>query len=216
VVGYNIPPNKRKMVSNGFEGEIWDEMPPQKEFEQFTISIIGTLYSREFIPVFLDTINLFLQKQPERVKVKFIAPGSKVLVNLIRETLPFEQVEVAESRMPYTEAIAIMAKSQILMYHGWPGYKCTISTKVYDYLRSGAKILIVPSDENGLDRLIEETGSGASCSTAAGGAAQLEAWYRDWESGKLMRRMGSGQQFEKFSRKYQAQILINALKEIVR
>lgn len=212
----HIPTDKRKIVSNGFDSEIWNEIPPQNEFEQFTISIIGTLYSREFIPVFLNTLNLFIQKRPEKVKVKFIAPGSETLVNLIREALPFEQVEIAESRMPYREAIAIMAKSQILMYHGWPGYKCTISTKVYDYLRSGAKILIVPSDENGLDRLIEETGSGASCSTAAGGAAQLEAWYRDWESGKLMRGMGSGERFEKFSRKYQAQILINALKEIVR
>ncbi|HNR06024.1 MAG TPA: glycosyltransferase [Saprospiraceae bacterium] len=211
----HIPTDKRLMISNGFDSEIWNEIPPQKEFEDFTISIIGTLYPREFIHAFLGSLNVFLQNRPEKVKVKFIAPGSKALVNLIRETLPFEQVEVVESRLPYREAIVIMAKSQILMYHGWPGYKCYISTKVYDYLRSGAKILIVPSDENGLDRLIEETGSGASCSTAAEGAAQLEKWYCEWLEGKLIRRgIDTGQQ-DIFSRNSQSLILVKSLRNYV-
>ena len=210
------PIDKRLVVSNGFDSLAWDRIIPIRDPEHFTISIVGTIYDRPFLQIFLTTLDRFLQLKKQKVRVRFLAPGHKETIHKIRRALPYPEVAIEEMHWPYEKAIALMAASQVLMYHGWPGYRELISAKIFDYIRSGARILIVPADQNGLDDLIRQTGSGMSCATAEEGAEQLEAWYRDWESGNLKQKELSGMKLEKFSRGYQAKILVNALNDIVR
>lgn len=211
-----VPVGKRLVVSNGFDGFAWDHTVPRKDLGHFTISVVGTIYARPFLDIFLNALDRFLRLKNQRVRVRFVAPGRQETIQKIRRVLPYPEVELEEIQWPYEKAISLMAASDVLMYHGWPGYRQLVSAKIYDYIRSGARILIIPADQNGLDDLVRQTGSGISCTTAEDGAAQLEAWYRDWESGNLNQKKVSGEGLVRFSREFQANILVNALNEMER
>lgn len=211
-----VPHSKRLIVSNGYDGDAWNNTKPVKDLNHFTISIVGTLYERPFLNIFLEAIQRFLQLNRPGVRIRFIAPGHPEVVGKIRKALPFPEVEIEEKPWPSEKALALMAGSEVLMYHGWAGYRQVMSTKIYDYIRSGSHVLIVPSDENGLDELIRDADCGVSCSKAAEGATQLAYWYEAWKQGELFCREIHEEKIKKYSRQGQNGILILGLKQVLK
>ena len=181
-----IPLEKQEIISNGFDEDEWDSISTSWNTNIFRITIAGTLYNKEFLMPFLHSIKEFIKMKLDHIEVLFIAPGSDEVINKIVETLEFPQIRIIKHRISYHQTCKWMASSVVLMYHGWRGYSGIASTKIFDYIRSGNKILIVPGDDDIIDEIIMKTKSGVIANDPTIGANQLYIWYNQWKDNIVM------------------------------
>ncbi|MBK7439009.1 MAG: hypothetical protein IPI77_20265 [Saprospiraceae bacterium] len=175
-----VPPGKQKVIVNGYDEVAWSKLKNNPDADIFSIIIAGTLYDREILKIFLEGLQLFLSKGLKKVEVLFIAPGPPSVIERIREALPFDDVKILPTRISYEATLEHMATAQVLAYHGWKGYSGYPSAKIYEYIRSGKKIWILPADGDVIDALLLETQTGKSFTDPGIAAQQLHAWYDEW------------------------------------
>lgn len=181
-----VPQAVRTVVENGFDETAWKQIKKNQPVNRFVISSIGTLYDQPVLFDLLKSIALFLDKGHLDVQVRFVAPGGQAVRSIIRKELPYENVQVEEYRLSYHDAIQSTADSHVLIYHGWKGWKELSGTKIFDYLRSGNRILVVPSDDGPIKKWINRMKAGVITDSPEEGAMALQHWYEEWKvNGKL-------------------------------
>lgn len=180
----SIPEDKLIIIPNGYDEGKWELV--ERSFKQgtnarFQILIGGKVYNLPFLQTMLETLRIFLTFNPKDTGILFIAPGSSEVINMIRKNLPYPEVKIIEERIGADSIIQAYLNSHVLLYHGWPGYTGCMSTKIYDYIRSGKPILIVPNDHDVIEDLLNDTKLGI-CMDSPGEAAEiLLRWYTSWK-----------------------------------
>ncbi|MEP7323922.1 MAG: hypothetical protein ABI761_18485 [Saprospiraceae bacterium] len=208
----DVPEEKREIILNGYDENIWSTLPESDVTRDFKIVIGGKLYDRDFLEPFLHAIYLFLSKSPENVRVLFIAPGDISIHDIIQAKLPFSSVQIIKDRLSYEETLIELSSAQVLMYHGWKGYTGIPGTKIFDYLRSGKNILIVPRDLDIIDELLLETKRGVSLDDPDKAAEQLNNWYQEWKSGEASKSYVMDEAIiHRYSREYQNDLLVKMI-----
>ncbi len=202
------------VLLNGFEERLMD-LPQELNTEnKFIITILGTIYPKQEIQFFLDTLKQFISDKSTRVQLKFIG------LNTIPEVAEHFREELGENclitnKIPRAEAIKIATNSHLLAYIGWKGYKGVYSGKIFEYLALGKNIFITPSDRDVIEQLINKTKSGFCANSIEDGLVYLNSEFKNWETKKYIYH-GKTEIIRTYSREFQNKKLINCVKEIGR
>ncbi|MDD2636379.1 MAG: hypothetical protein PHW82_12885 [Bacteroidales bacterium] len=149
-------------IQNGFDFEINMENN-QNYFEDFTIVYNGSLYDSQnielFISAYLDALNALKDKN-----IKLLFPGlafNPSQANRIRMLLTgYEKHYEITERMPFEEVIKIQQKAHLMLMVPHTGIKGIPSSKLYEYIGLGKKVLLCPSDYDIIEQTLIDTDSG--------------------------------------------------------
>lgn len=149
-------------IQNGFDFEL-NMVINQNHFEVFTIVYNGSLYDSQnielFISAYLDALKALKDKN-----IKLLFPGlafNPKQTNRIRNLLSgYEQHYEITERMPFEEVINIQQKAHLMLMVPHTGIKGIPSSKLYEYLGLGKKVLLCPSDYDIIEQTLLDTDSG--------------------------------------------------------
>ncbi|WP_207432392.1 glycosyltransferase [Sabulibacter ruber] len=202
------------VLTNGFESEQLLFNYTEKN-DLFTISFVGSLYTEQNIDIFINGVTDFIDKHsPVNLKINFVGlkdkyrPGVKqeILNKLDRRYLNI--IDYVEKE----EAYKIMNSSSILYYPAFSSIPGWCSVKVYEYLASKRPILVSPGDNGIVDDIIIKTKAGEICNLSSEVYSFISSSYAEWEKNKYLKYNGIEDEIEKYSRKYQ----VNLLNDILR
>jgi glycosyltransferase involved in cell wall biosynthesis len=174
-----ITHKKGFVITNGFEKD--DFFPWQARGDrddEFKIVHIGTLYNHQKLEVFLEGMSLFIASNPT-AKIKLYLIGAKrkskavqgdngYLIdpeNILREFFPKQHYEIT-SRVDRKEALLVLKQANLLYFPGVTDVKGRHFGKIFEYIASGVKTVVAPSDKSSVEELIVETEAGVLCNSA--------------------------------------------------
>ena len=201
------------IVSNGFEQDLFTNIPLYSNGTQFTLSMVGSLYPHQEISFLCKGLSLFLQKiKPADVRIQFI--GIKGRHNIVDEIKKYidDKYLFFTDRIERQQALEIMRNSHILLQVGWKGYKGFCPGKVFEYLAAGRNILVAPADGDLTDKVIRETRSGFSASSIREVADYVESKYNEWKNTGSLTYSGDPNNIAVYSRENQNERLNSFLK----
>ena len=150
-------------IFNGFEpSDFQDYESTQKNKNFFQIAYIGTLYEGQDISIFIEAFKKFIDHTKAKTKIMFPGLDLDVIQRKRIEKLMFgyESFYRTSSRIPKSEILKIEKSSHLLLHVAWKGYDGIIASKIYEYIGSGTKVLVVPGDKGSIDKIITEANCG--------------------------------------------------------
>ncbi|MFM1745197.1 MAG: hypothetical protein RLZZ630_1134 [Bacteroidota bacterium] len=202
---------KIEVVYNGYEESEFARLKKRSE-PFFRFSIVGTLYPEQDLGVMLEGMKIFLSKVPPGdVLVRYIGAGQFPDVERkLSDCIPSDILEI-HPKISKSEAIQYTLDSEVLFYSGWKGSRGIISTKIFDYMASGNRVIVAPGDGDVMDDFLTRSGSGVSVSTPLEFAGCLFDWYNEWKlNGRLLACVNTGFT-RQFSREKQAEVMAGLL-----
>lgn len=205
-------------VENGFEEAEFTAYRGLQKYEDFTITYVGTLYPAQEIELFFEAFKSFIAHKPQaKVRVRFPGLGyDQAQVNRIQSLAGnlWDKIEIT-GRIPKEQVLVIQGRSHLLLYVGWKGHEGIVASKVYEYLASGTKVLLVPSDKGDVERMIGGAQGGYIVNKVEDCKELLEKLYEAYLKDNVQVFQNEGTKLEFFSRKRQAMELASFIKEIV-
>ncbi len=197
-----------EVVTNGYEEKFFSVLrnkPTSKD--KFECSVIGTVYPMQDISVCLDGIKMFCKKNNATLlQFNFIGIESiKEVAENIRHQLSGLPVTIT-NKIERNEALDIMAKSHVLLYMGWKGFKGIYSAKIFEYLGIHRNIIIAPGDDDVLDELVTSCNAGKIANSAQEFYNHISEYYLEWSKTGNVSYAGIETEIKKYSRERQAEI----------
>ncbi|MEO5583308.1 MAG: hypothetical protein ABIR66_11490 [Saprospiraceae bacterium] len=210
-----VPISKSMVINNGYDESLWEFEQVINRKNNFVILIAGTVYDQPFLKTFLKALHIFLNFNLADVIIRFIAPGSSGIIEKIQNELGSAKVDIIPDRLSYVDTIHQIRSAQVLAYHGWSGYTGVFSSKIYDYIRSGNKILIIPSDGDVIEKLLADTKSDQAFDDPQKAADQLMQYYEIWMEGGNLAQAPDLNEIQKYSRQAQNKIFGNKISALL-
>ena len=156
----NVPSSP---IFNGFEpSDFQDHELIKKNKDLFQVAYIGTLYSGQDISIFIEAYKKFIDKTKASTKIMF--PGldlDEIQKNRIEKLMMgYESFYETSSRIPKSEILKIEKSSHLLLHVAWKKHEGIIASKIYEYIGSGTKAIIVPGDNGSIDDIVKQSNSG--------------------------------------------------------
>lgn len=204
-----------KIIYNGYEQDLFNKIR-KIESKKFRFTVVGTIYPKQDCNILIHGLNLFLSnKNPEDVIINFIGLSSIPEVERkITESIPSEYLNITH-RVSKEQAIFYTFNSEVLFYPGWKGVRGIISTKAFDYIASGNKIILAPGDDDVLDNLILSTQSGKIVNDSHEFEVVLNEWFQEWKTNGFLKGDNDYSEVAHYSRENQAATLANLLHNLV-
>ena len=127
----------------------------------------------------------------------------------------YEAYYQTSSRIPKSEILKIEKSSHLLLHVAWKGHDGIIASKIYEYIGSGSKIIIVPGDNGSIDEIVEKSNSGVVFSDIETSFAFLCKEYENFVNGKIESNKDNNDSFQ-FTRKNQTLMLAKLINSIIR
>lgn len=178
-------------VQNGFEEALLD-LPEVELYDQFTVMYSGVLYPSQDIRLILEVLDSCLKKS-RPFRLIFLGAGFDVKEKKrIESQVPKHLTSFVEvtDRFPRSKALEMLRKSHVLLGMAYGKMKGIPSSKLYEYLAIGKPVFLCPTDEDVMERILEETGLGFFAKTAAHGVeimTELQELYLSEEKVSLLR-----------------------------
>lgn len=196
-------------LTNGYEMKLFNPVskinPPS---DRFVFSSIGTIYPVQNILIMIEGLKLFYNQLQDKnsFEVKFIGLGAV-------ESIAHQVASELESLKPLVtqklsrkEVLRHYQDSHVLFIPAWSNHKGIYSTKIFEYIGSGRKILVAPGDNDVIDNLVRKSGRGFIANDAKEFASSLSEIYKLWQSGNYkVEQPAEWEQF--YSRERQAELL---------
>ena len=93
----------------------------------------------------------------------------------------------------------------------WKGYKGIIASKIYEYIASGTKIIVAPSDEGAIEEIIKSSQCGCVFSNKEEIVGFLNSEYEKYIQGKISKNDVTQSNVQQFSRQKQVENLVNSV-----
>lgn len=201
-------------IKNGFESGLFELFKNREKITtKFNLTLTGALYNGQNISLILKGLSDFT-KDKKDVVINFIGSATNESIKeQIKLAIPKQNLNLTD-RIPRSEALAYTKISHILFYVGWKGYKGMYSGKIFEYLGARKTILIAPSDEDVLEKLMIETNAGITADTANEVALFLEEKYKEWKITGEVQYHGIEDEINFYSRENQANLLELELKKL--
>jgi glycosyltransferase involved in cell wall biosynthesis len=150
-------------IYNGFEPDDFLEYElVKKNSAIFQIVYVGTLYNGQDISIFLNAYKKLIDQK--NAKTKLLFPGldlDKIQKNRIEKIMTgYEEYYQTSSRIPKSEILKLEKSSHLLLHVAWKGHDGIIASKIYEYIGSGSKTIIVPGDKGSIDEIVKQSNSG--------------------------------------------------------
>jgi glycosyltransferase involved in cell wall biosynthesis len=208
---------KAKWISNGFEIGEFDEYKKLEPYKEFTITYVGTLYHGQQIEIFCDAFKKLISENPN-IKTKLLFPGlafhKEQAERIMNAMKGFEQYVECTERTNKEKILEIEARSHLLLYPAWKGFKGIIASKIYEYINSGTFTLVTPSDDGEIEKIIKQSGCGVSTNTVDETHVFLKSTYEKFLKGEKLKADLTGDNAMFFSREHQAKRLAELLDSI--
>lgn len=212
---YKFTDSPIKIIYNGFEHDLFNQFK-KVSAPYFRFTVVGILYSAQDLKILIQGLNYFLiGKTPDMVKLSFIGIDTiPETAQYIRNNIP-EQYIYCTPRVSKEEAVQYTRNADVLFYAGWKGMKGIMSTKIFDYIASGNRILLAPGDNDVIEKLLIETGTGKVANSTDEFVGILEEWYQLWLSNdKYLEPKAISDKVSFYSRSNQTKIFAEALQEL--
>lgn len=205
-------------LTNGYEMKLFSQVsntnPPS---DRFVFASIGTIYPIQNISIMIDGLKIFYDKLRDKSKfeVKFIGLGAieSVAHQVTSELESFKPL--VTQKLSRKEVLRHYNDSHVLFIPAWSNHKGIYSTKIFEYIGSGRKILVAPGDNDVIDNLVRKSGRGYIANNAEEFATSLNEIYNLWLNGNYkVEHPAEWEQF--YSREKQAALLANEILEIAR
>lgn len=189
----------------------------KKELKDFTITYVGTLYDGQKIEFFCNAFKKFLDKN-KITNAKLLFPGlaffgdQESRVNSVLSG--YEQFFECSERIPREEILDLEKKSHLLLHVAWQGYKGVIASKIYEYIASGTRIIVAPSDDGAIHQIVESSGCGSLISDEDKLISFLEQEYNAFEKKDTVKNNVNVPNVQQFSREKQVEHLSQLLNKI--
>ena len=224
-----VPKHKSYVIHNGYDEELWASGEvPLNNTQPFTILVAGRLYAKPFLEILLDSFAEFITYGYHDILIRFLAPGDTEVINRINHKLEPRYLEIIPERVSAAKALSYMKSAHVLAYHGWQNYTGVYSTKIYDYIRSGKRILICPTDSDVMEELLSPLPGCHLTSDSREAAKVLQSIYTQWKANHLMdvdrnhteaspaMENSTSCSIYEFSRQYQSKKIVGILENAVR
>jgi glycosyltransferase involved in cell wall biosynthesis len=203
-----------EVIYNGFFPEMFahPSREKRKTAKQFTIAYAGTIYSYQKLELFLDGVSMLIDKRrlsPEEFRLLFIGldfqSGERNrLFSHDGKLVPFISTT---KRLTQQETINLLAESDLTLILTSRQYS-PIPAKLFDYLSLGKPILMCENDRASVEEILTDCGSGLIADTPEEVCALI---------GRVFDHsfpVNPTHAPAKYSRKHQASILAQLLREI--
>lgn len=207
------------VIPNGFDPDDYPATDRQRRTRQtrFNLVYAGTLRRAQGDPrLVLDAISVLAKEgslDPREVMLDFYGTKPSLVEHFMSGHELRSNVRIHE-RVSGAQMKDILSSAAILLQLSSPGNKGVIFSKIYEYLGAGRPILSVPKDHDCNDALLEETGSGFSCSDVSEIAQRLGTWYSEWKTTGTIELASKPEAIEGYSRKHHAGMLARLLDEV--
>ncbi len=196
----DLPQERFVTLPNGYdESDFADLRPVVRDEQRFTIAYAGTVdpYNRDPRPVLRALGRLVragrIPKDP--LRLLFLGVGSQAREPWLQKTLEEEGLmgvtEIVEARIPYAQALARLASSDLLLVLNQPRtgeadfWRLMVPAKVYEFLRLGRPMLVLVG-EGAVVETLAALGVEGACDPADEAAieARIEAVWAAWRRGE--------------------------------
>jgi glycosyltransferase involved in cell wall biosynthesis len=205
-------------IYNGFIPEDFEQFAKVKPFDEFTITFNGTMIEMQEVGIFIAALKRVITEYQGRanIKINFIGTGYDVYQEMKIKTLMegFEKNLNITHRVPRKKVIEIQMRSHVLLLVAYGHVKGVAGTKTFDYLATGKPIILCPSDNDLLARIITETGQGIICNNEDESYTSLKGLVESWLKGEHVALNLNAKEISFYTRKKQAEILAEQLKEL--
>lgn len=161
----NLTGKKGYLMHNGYMPENYTQH--YQPFDDFTISYTGSVYASQPIEFFLDGVKKFIEnkKRTCRLKVVFIGIKNEIFIlnRILNNIKGYEAYFEFTTRIPKDEAIAIQAKSHLLLACSYGDFKGIPGSKLYEYIALKKTVIVYPTDHDVIEETLLETGQGLIC-----------------------------------------------------
>jgi glycosyltransferase involved in cell wall biosynthesis len=206
------------VIENGYESDCYRALPSPVKFPKFTICYLGSIYPAQSLTTFHLGIKLLLASTPtvcENLSIRFIGiesfPGQvQRVLSLFSDLLDIVSIS---PRVPRAEAIDILGKSHLLLQVAYSGYTGVPSSKLYEYCASGTPVLLCPSDQSDMERIIRSTGSGYICNTPEQTKQLLALKYKEYSDCRYLSTDRNYQNLNALSRRSQSLAFARLIKK---
>lgn len=203
------------VLYNGFEDiEVKESLI---ENETFTIVHNGSLYKGQDITLFAEAVKQFISSgETKKLKILFIGISidneqtERIKVNFKGYE---DYIELSE-RIEKNSLIQIMKQSSLLLLFGHNNFKGWYPIKVFDYLSVQKPILLCPSDNDVLEKLINETKSGFVLNEKDDIICLLNDLYEKWRKKIPLDFNPIADIIQNYSRENQVRNLVKTLDEV--
>jgi hypothetical protein len=221
IVAFNHFKGNSQVLLNGYESDdfpekIWKKLPDPSKFRIFHG---GSLYTYQEIDVFVSGISKFL----EAVK------GKEGSVELIFEGLnddpeihswllsKFRDLHIHITIHPRTEKLEYLSRmrnAHVLLVFPYNALKGTYSSKIFEYLPAGRPVLMAPSDDGTITKLLQETNTGFVADDADAVCDFLLSKFKAFINGTFS-LSAPGERVNFYSREKQTKIMAEAIDKLL-
>jgi hypothetical protein len=202
-----------KVVFNGYDSNLYDKFSDVKQNKDvFTITYAGILYPYHQLELFLEGYKMFIKrKNIEKAELLFLGiefyPDQKQ--RLISYDSYLEPFIKTTPRIPHEMVLSKLKESNLLLLLTDENAK-SLHAKVFEYLLSERKIILVKNDKGVLEQILKESKGGEVFSEVNEICDAICKYYDEWiETGEVKH---SPILLEKYNRRYQAEVLANLIK----
>ncbi|HMR45778.1 MAG TPA: hypothetical protein PKC85_03200 [Bacteroidia bacterium] len=196
-------------LTNGYEMKLFNQVskinPPS---DRFVFASIGTIYPVQNILIMIEGLKLFYNQLQDKknFEVKFIGLGAvESVAHQVASDLESLKPLVTQ-KLSRKEVLRHYQDSHVLFIPAWSNHKGIYSTKIFEYIGSGRRILVAPGDNDVIDNLVRKSGRGFIANDAREFASSLREVYELWQSGNYkVEQPAEWEQF--YSREKQAELL---------
>ena len=200
---------KCSTIRNGFNEQLYANKNEIRKFNAFSILFSGTYYPAQDLSIFSNGFNLFYQRLENASSVNVILLGVNsipLVSHRLKSNLPTDVI-IEYERKTTTEAALIAMQSHVIVHCGWKGYKGIYTTKLFDFIASGANLMIAPGDGNVMDETVMSTNTGVIANSAEEVCDWLYQWYQVWVSNGSLESNRNEELIAQYSRTHQAERL---------
>ena len=169
--------NDTPVIYNGYFEDLYENLEEVGLDDVFSIAHAGTIYPFQKVETFLEGVNLFKVKHPERKMVLTfyglnMFPEQKERIR----SFPCEAEVRFTDKVPHQEIIQKLRSTHVQLLLANPEVN-QIYAKVFDYIATGRPILMVENDNGPLEQILSQRPNAKACETAEEVSNYLEFAY---------------------------------------
>ena len=203
------------VLYNGFFAEELKNYANYDHFEDFTITYNGTLYPSQHVELVLTAIQRIIKEYANKVKIRLLFPGLAAISSQAKRVKEFmngfeDNLKIFE-RIPKKEVMIMQKRSHLLLMVAHGGVKGVTSSKIFEYIGLGKKVLVCPTDNDVIEEILTETKLGICVKTEEEAYENIKMLVNQFLSSTTFEDLKETDQLSKFSRESQTAIMAKLL-----
>ena len=176
----------------------------------------GTLFSYQKIELFINAVIKINNKFPESVQVDFygVEVNQKELLRLKNLIIGYEDIFFIHNKVNKLELANKLSNSDIGLITNYENLKGCLPVKIFDYYYFGLTILLCPSDNDIMQKFLQDTNSGFEVNNEEECFNKLKELISLKKQEKLKRINHQDELLFLYSREHQTSLLANILNEL--